>query len=210
MANEVPESVSMPLPHPAEPRVRPSLVAGREPSPEELHGTIGPARNPLVPPAGSVEAHLDDAAREALSSAAFEGAAAGLMTYGRSAARLGRVAAMRRSLARNPNYPRHELLRRTGYQRGLFGMGVETHGDATFKISVLHTPRRVEGRLGNLTYFHEDIRKAYPGIGDVPVRIIPDSEWRAYVEANARPAQRAQAYGANGFREPGNDAWAGW
>lgn len=228
MANEVPESVSHEIPRPPVPRERPVLRAAPGPSPEELHGTIGPARNRMAPPPGSPEARLSDAAGMALTAAAgssLPGAVAlgasdvadaarngmspalalGLMTYGRSAARLADPRRAMRSLARNPGYDAHRLRRRTGYDRGVFGLGVETHGDATIKPSVLFTPGRVEGRIRDLAYMHRDVKIAYPGMENMKVRIVPDAEWRGYVGAARMPAaQRLQAYGANGFLEPGN------
>lgn len=225
--NRVPGAAESPIPitQPPPPRFHPTMQAGPESTPEELHGTIGPARNPLEAPALSAESRLAEAAESALLSTAAASslpamltsdaanlkvngpaaAALGLMTYGRSAARLADPRRALRSLARNPNYGAHALKRRTGYERGLFGLGVETHGDATLKPSTLFAPGRVEGRMRDLAYMHRDVEVAYPGMENIPVRVIPDAEWRTYVDTARVPAaQRLQAYGANGFLEHGN------
>lgn len=200
MANEVPASVSMPLPRPQAPKERPSFVAGRDPSPEERHGTIGAARNPLVPPAGSAESRLDDAAREALANAAVEGAL-GIMTYGKSAAKLVAPNVLKRFSRAHPNASAHALRRETGYQRGLFGYGVETHGDATLKPRAVWNLGPQEGTLGELAYVSREIDVAYPGMSDTPLSIIPDSEWKPYLDT-MRADLPPWAYTSNGFAAP--------
>ena len=200
MANEVPASVSAPFPRPPAAKERPSLVAGREPSPEERHGTIGAARNPLVPPAGSVESRLDDAAREALANAAMEGAL-GIMTYGKSAAKLVAPSVLKRFSRTHPNASAHALRRETGYQRGLFGYGVETHGDATLKPRAVWNLGAQKGTLGELAYVSREMDVAYPGMSDTPLSIVPDSEWKPYLDT-MRADLPPWAYTSNGFAAP--------
>lgn len=132
---------------------------------------------------GDADMHLERAAEEALSQAAF----AGIMTYGRSALALGRRTladqlARRRASAAT-------VLRRSRYQEGPFGEGVETLSDATLNPSTL-TGARPAGRLGEVATVSEEYSRAYPGMErDVVVNVVPDSAWDGYVEA----AKRARA-----------------
>lgn len=132
---------------------------------------------------GDSDMHLERAAEEALSQAAL----AGLMTYGRSALALGRRT-LADQLARRRASPA-AVLRRTRYQGGAFGEGVETLSDTALNPSTL-TGARPTGRLGEVATVSEEYSRAYPGIErDVVVNVVPDNEWAGYVEA----AKRARA-----------------
>lgn len=132
---------------------------------------------------GDSDMHLERAAEEALSQAAL----AGLMTYGRSALALGRRT-LADQLARRRASPA-AVLRRTRYQGGAFGEGVETLSDTALNPSTL-TGARPTGRLGEVATVSEEYSRAYPGIErDVVVNVVPDREWAGYVEA----AKRARA-----------------
>jgi len=132
---------------------------------------------------GDSDMHLERAAEEALSQAAL----AGLMTYGRSALALGRRT-LADQLARRRASPA-AVLRRTRYQGGAFGEGVETLSDTALNPSTL-TGARPTGRLGEVATVSEEYSRAYPGIErDVVVNVVPDSAWDGYVEA----AKRARA-----------------
>lgn len=132
---------------------------------------------------GDADMHLERAAEEALSQAMF----AGIMTYGKSAFALGRRTladqlARRRASAAT-------VLRRSRYQEGPFGEGVETLSDATLNPSTL-TGARPAGRLGEVATVSEEYSRAYPGMErDVVVNVVPDSAWDGYVAA----AKRARA-----------------
>lgn len=129
-----------------------------------------------------------------------EAASVGLMTYGASAARLGRAgrfAEMSRRGARPET-----VLRRTGYQKGPFGYGVETRGDAFFRPATLFDGGRgAAGKLGDVADVHPDVATAYPGVErDVAVRLVPDSEWAARVaEARERISAWSRGETSKGF-----------
>lgn len=132
---------------------------------------------------GDADMHLERAAEEALSQAAF----AGIMTYGRSAFALGRRT-LADQLARRRASAGTVLLR-SRYQAGPFGEGVETLSDATLNPSTL-TGARPAGRLGEVATVSEEYSRAYPGMErDVVVNVVPDSAWDGYVAA----AKRARA-----------------
>lgn len=132
---------------------------------------------------GDSDMHLERAAEEALSQAAL----AGLMTYGRSALALGRRT-LADQLARR-RASAGAVLRRSRYQVGPFGEGVETLSDTALNPSTL-TGARPTGRLGEVATVSREYSRAYPGIErDVVVNVVPDSAWDGYVEA----AKRARA-----------------
>lgn len=132
---------------------------------------------------GDADMHLERAAEEALSQAAF----AGIMTYGRSALALGRRTLADQLARRRASAAM--VLRRSRYQEGPFGEGVETLSDATLNPSTL-TGARPAGRLGEVATVSEEYSRAYPGMErDVVVNVVPDSAWDGYVAA----AKRARA-----------------
>lgn len=116
--------------------------------------------------------------------ATAEGLGVALMTHGAAATRLGGV----------------RVLRKAGWQRGPFGWGVETRGDATLRPAAVFGGVR-EGRLGDVAYVHPDVAKAYPAMEDVPVKLVPSADWRRAV-ADARAGQYE---GSTGFSVRGGN-----
>ena len=132
-------------------------------------------------------------------------ALAGIMTYGRSAARLGnaRRAAV---LSKRPGVRASTVKKWTGYERGPYGWGVETKGDASLRPAAAFGALP-SGKLGAMAYVHPDVSKAYPGVLDsVSVRVVPDADWSAEVAAAKRSlSEWSKGDTATGFYDHGNN-----
>ena len=118
-----------------------------------------------------------------------------IMTYGAAAARLGnagRFAAMSRRGAGDA-----AIRRATRYERGPFGYGVETRGDATLRPAAVFGAVR-EGSLGDLAYIHPEVARAYPTMRDVKVEMVPSAEWADRLAAARAASAEAGGAGSTG------------
>lgn len=113
-----------------------------------------------------------------------EGAALSMMAYGGAA---GRVGNLRRftQLSRRPGVQPSTLKKWTNIERGVYGLGVETKGDAYLR------PASVYGGINNrplaqMAWVHPDVLKVHPKMGEVPVAIVPDAAWVSTVERARR------------------------
>ena len=118
-----------------------------------------------------------------------------IMTYGAAAARLGdagRFAAMSRRGAGDA-----AIRRATRYERGPFGYGVETRGDAALRPAAVFGAVR-EGSLGELAYVHPEVARAYPTMRDVKVEMVPSAEWAERLAAAKAASAEAGGAGSTG------------
>ena len=129
----------------------------------------------------------------------------GIITFGQAASRLGRRAVVD-ALVKD-GMPRKAAMAKAGYQRGPYGTGVETRGDAFFKSTAVYGSQPA-GRLSEVADVHEDIETAYPGIGQsLRVEVVPDGEWAARVAAARRSLRLWERDGgaASAFYDHGNN-----